>query len=101
MGPILESRGDRVDTDRYFGAAILFGRLHVGSVSNQTWDAGRLHFFTRPEVDPGAADECGDRIAETKEELELALAAASPTTPTQRIWIHERLLDQTRLLMES
>ena len=90
-----------MDTDRYFGAAILFGRLHVGSVSNQTWDAGRLRFFTRPEIEPGAVDECGDRIAETREELELALAAASPTTPTQRIWIHQRLLDQTRLLMSS
>jgi hypothetical protein len=90
-----------MDTDRYFGAAILFGRLHVGSVSNQTWDAGRLHFFTRLEVDPGAVDECGDRIAKTQEELELALATASPTTPTQRIWIHEQLLDQTRLLMKS
>ncbi len=90
-----------MDTDRYFGAAILFGRLHIGSVSDQTWDAGRLHFFSRPEVDPGVVDECGDRIAETQEELELVLATASPITPTRRIWIHERLLDETRQLMRS
>lgn len=90
-----------MDTDRYFGAAILFGRLHIDSVSDQTWDAGRLHFFHRPEVDPGIGDECGDRIVETKEELELVLATASPIMPTRRIWIHERLLDGTRQLMND
>ena len=90
-----------MDTDRFFEAELLFGRLHVGNVSNQTWDAGRLHFFTRPEVDPGVVDEWGDRIAETQEELELVLATASPTIPTRRLWIHERLLDDTRLLMRS
>lgn len=90
-----------METDRYFGAAILFGRLHIGSVSDQTWDAGRLHFFSRPDVDPGVVDDCGDRIAETQEELELVLATASSITPTRRIWIHERLLDGTRKLMRS
>jgi len=90
-----------MDTDRYFGASIQFGHLHIGGVSDQTWDAGRLHFFSRPEVDPGVVDECGDRIAETHEELELVLASASPITPTRRIWIHERLLGETRQLMRS
>ncbi|HKW85831.1 MAG TPA: hypothetical protein VJM82_02060 [Nitrospiraceae bacterium] len=86
-------------TDRYFGATILFGHLHIGSVSDQTWDEGRLLFFQRTEVDPGVVDECGDRIVETHEELTQVLATASAITPTLRIWIHERLLDSTRQLM--
>jgi len=90
-----------METDRYFGAAILFGRLHIGSVSDQTWDAGRLRYFSRPDVDPGVVDDGGDRIAETSEELALVLATASSITPTRRIWIHERLLDETRQLMKG
>lgn len=60
-----------------------------------------MHFFARPEVDPGVVDEWGDRIAETQAELALVLSSASPTIPTRRLWIHERLLDETRLLMGS
>ena len=89
-------------SDRFFSATVLGGRLHVDGVPERgPWDSTRLDRFTEEYITPGLVTVAGDRIVRTLAELEEVLNAPRRQAPTRRVWIHERLEDEARRLWEK
>ena len=88
------------ETDRFFSATILGGRLHVQGVPDWgPWNSSRIDHF--PENQIVIVPEVGDRMVWTREELETIIREPTGATPTRNIWIHESLEEQARRVWEG
>jgi hypothetical protein len=86
-------------SDRFFSATVLGGRLYVRDIPDRgPWDSSRLEYFTEAYIDPGLVAAAGDRVVRTLEELEAAITEPRKDAPTRNIWIHVSLVEEARRL---
>ncbi len=87
------------ETDRYFPATILGGRLHVRGLPDWgPWNPTRLEWDNEAFVDILLSTKQADRKVRTREELEAIMKEPRNVAPTREVWMHESLVDEARRL---